>query len=37
MRVEASVADVKAAMERLMELAGLLAAHPKNSPGGTER
>ena len=35
--VEASVADVKAAMERLVELAGLLVAHPKSSPGGRRR
>jgi Bacterial mobilisation protein (MobC) len=34
--VEASVADVKAAMERLVELAGLLVAHAKRNPGGAE-
>jgi Bacterial mobilisation protein (MobC) len=34
--VEASVADVKAAMERLVELAGLLVAHAKRTPGGAE-
>ena len=35
--VEASVAEVEAAMERLVELAGLLVAHPKRSPEGAER
>ncbi len=34
--VEASVADVNAAMERLVELAGLLVAHAKRTPGGAE-
>ena len=34
--VEASVAELEAAMERLVELAGLLVAHPKRSPEGAE-
>jgi hypothetical protein len=34
--VEGSVAELEAAMERLVELAGLLVAHPKNSPGAEE-
>ena len=34
--VEASVADVKAAMERLVELAGLLVVHAKRTPEGAE-
>jgi hypothetical protein len=34
--VEASAAEVKAAMERLVRLAGLLVAHPKSAPGATE-
>ena len=34
--VEASVADVNAAMERLVELAGLLVAHAKRTPEGAE-
>jgi hypothetical protein len=34
--VEGSVAEVQAAMERLVELAGLLVAHPKSSPGAAE-
>ncbi len=34
--VEASVAELEAAMERLVELAGLLVAHPKRSPEEAE-
>jgi hypothetical protein len=34
--VGGSVAEVTAAMERLVELGGLLAAHPKSSGGGSQ-
>ena len=34
--VEASVAELEAAMKRLVELAGLPVAHPKRSPEGAE-
>ena len=34
--VGGSAAEVEAAMVRLVELARLLVAHPKSSPGGTE-
>ena len=36
MGAEGSVAEVEAAMDRLVELARLLVAHPKGSPGGAE-
>jgi hypothetical protein len=35
--VEDCVAEVEAAMDRLVVLAGLLVAHPKSSPGGAEK